>query len=397
MLVGSRILIIGAGIGGLATALALAARGASVTIFEQASEIQDVGAGLQISPNGMRVLQALGLGDAVRCASVIGQAVSLRDGLKAREVAQLDLTILPAEQSYYFVHRADVIGLLSKAVEEAGAEMRLDHRLTEVSSDGNLIFEHGDNISADLVIGADGLKSRVRPVLNGDSDPSFTGQVAWRALVPNTMNHSAQARVHMGPGRHVVSYPVRDGEIVNLVAVQERDTWAGEDWHLKDDPAHMAQAFADFGSEVRELIEGIQTCHLWGLFRHPVADHWHDGTKSNGSCRMALVGDAAHPMLPFLAQGANMALEDAWVLAECLACFDTPSAALVAYQTRRRDRVSRVINAANGNAWKYHLRRGPVRYAAHTGLRIVSRVAPGVFLNGFDWLYGHDVTAPAEA
>ena len=188
----------------------------------------------------------------------------------------------------------------------------------------------------------------------------------------------------MGPGRHLVSYPVRGGRRVNLVAVEERESWAAEGWNHRDDPDALRGAFGGFGGPVPELLAAVDEVNLWGLHLHPVAETW----QREG---VALIGDAAHPTLPFLAQGANMALEDAWVLAAMVAG-DAPDW-LARYQVTRIGRVRRVIRAAERNAKRYHLRPGPVRSLAHLGLRLASRVAPGRMVGAFDWLYGHDVTA----
>jgi len=387
MLTDRHIVVSGAGIGGLAAALALRARGSEVTVLERADAITEVGAGLQISPNGARVLEALGLAERIAARSVTARAVSLRNGLSGAEVARLDLKSLPADQRYLFVHRADLVEELEAAARAAGVVIHLSRTVRGLTGNGRLDLGDGTSCEADLIVGADGLHSPLRPALNGPSTPFFTGQVAWRALVPNITHHPAHARVHMGPGRHLVSYPLRDGALVNVVAVEERRDWVAEGWHHRDAPQNMARAFDRFDAEVHALLSAAQECHLWGLFCHDVARHWHDPGG-----RVALLGDAAHPTLPFLAQGANMALEDAWVLAACLDAAPDQAAALRDYQARRRDRVVRVIAAANGNAWKYHL-GGPARIVAHLGLNALSRIAPGRLLHQFDWLYGHDVTA----
>jgi len=375
----STCLVVGGGIGGLATALALRHHGAQVTVLEQADALREVGAGLQISPNGLCVLRALGLEDAARAAGLALQSVSLRDENDGREVLALDLT---GRADYLALHRADLLGLLGQAARDAGIEMALGQRVTGVipGAPAQVLLD-GAVRKADLVVGADGLHSVLRPVLNGQSAPFFTGQVAWRAVVDNIAGHAPQARVHMGPGRHLVSYPLRGGRLVNLVAVQERKTWADEGWHHRDDPANLRAAFAGACADVRGLLAQVEDPGLWGLFRHNVARVW----QADG---VALVGDAAHPTLPFLAQGANLALEDAWVLAACLGQGST----LAEYQSLREGRVRKVIAAANGNAWKYHLRPGPVRSLAHLGLRTAGRFAPSRITGQFDWLYGHDVT-----
>ncbi|SMX36397.1 3-hydroxybenzoate 6-hydroxylase 1 [Maliponia aquimaris] len=381
-----KVTIVGAGIGGLAAALALETRGARVCLFEQADAIREVGAGIQVSPNGLRVLEALGLGEAFRAISVAGQAVSLRD-FRGAEVLRLDLTGLPDTQSYRFVHRADLVELLAAEARRRDIAVRLLQKVCQVAPGApvRLNLCNGDLAEADLVVGADGLHSVLRPVLNGTTEPFFTGQVAWRAVVPNVVDHPAEARVHMGPGRHLVSYPLRGGALVNLVAVEERRDWADEGWSHVDDPANLRRAFEGFGGVVPDLLKQVADPGLWGLFRHPVARRWH-------GAGVALLGDAAHPTLPFLAQGANMALEDAWVLADAVGRATDLDQALAAYQHRRRDRVCRVIAAANGNARKYHLRNPVVRGVAHLGLGMVGRLAPGMMLRQFDWLYAHDVT-----
>jgi len=382
---GLRVCVIGAGIGGLAVARALARRGAVVSVLEQAPEISEVGAGLQISPNGFAVLRALGLGDAVRIGAVQARAVSLRD-YRDDEVLRLDLGALAADD-YHFIHRADLIDILAEGARAAGVRIRLMQKVVR-AEDGqrpHVLLASGAAVEADLVIGADGLHSVVRRALNGAATPVFTGQVAWRALVPNLWDRDAEVQVHMGPMRHLVSYPLRGGEMLNLVAVQERAAWAAESWSQRDDPMALRAAFGDFGADARAMLDAVEEVHLWGLFRHPVAGGWH----SDG---LAILGDAAHPMLPFLAQGASMALEDAWVLADALSSEATVDAALARYQARRAGRTARVVTAASRNAWKYHLSFPPLRWAAHTALRAGGRIAPVRMMRQFDWLYGHDVT-----
>ncbi len=192
----------------------------------------------------------------------------------------------------------------------------------------------------------------------------------------------------MGDGRHLVTYPLRSGQMRNVVAVEERKVWAEESWSLTDDPLGLRIAFESFVPEVRGWLDQIERPNLWGLFRHPVAARW----QGQGA---VLVGDAAHPTLPFLAQGANMALEDAWVLADCLNSLQVEPA-LRAYQTRREARVRRVVEAANRNARNYHL-SGLQRDLAHAGLRIMGRLAPAAVARRFRWLYNHDVTHSPDA
>ena len=360
---GAEISVIGAGVAGLSVARAAARAGADVAVYEQAPGITEVGAGLQISPNGFRVLDALGLGDALRAVSVRAMGVLLRDGVTGREVLRLDVS--DAHAPYHFVHRARLIDLLAEGAEAEGVALTCGARLDPGQGAG-------------LVFAADGLRSTHRAHLNGRAEPAFTGQIAWRAVIPDDRAEPV-AQVFMGAGRHLVSYPLAGG-LRNIVAVEERTDWAEEGWQFEDDPARLARAFSGFTREVRDWLARVEKVHLWGLFQHPVAPLWHgDG--------ITLLGDAAHPMLPFMAQGANMALEDAWAL---VACLDDPAKGPEAYQAMRAPRVSRVVTAAQGNARNYHL-SGVRRHIAHSLLRVAGRVAPKAPIRRFDWLYGFDV------
>ncbi len=373
MLIGQRITVVGAGIGGLAAAIALAKRGAQVTVLERAPEIREVGAGLQISPNGSAVLDALGLGDALRASGVVNRALQLCDHRRGAPVLRMDLaTYNAAGHPFVLIHRARLIELLAHGAREAGVEIRL----------GAEVHPSDSPLSEEMLrIGAEGLHSQMRATLNGPESAFFTGQAAWRAVIAD--DAPPESRVYMGPGRHLVTYPLGNG-LRNIVAVEERHAWVDEGWSHPDDPENLRRAFAGFSPEVRGWLDKVSETHIWGLFRHPVAHTWHSDS-------WALLGDAAHPTLPFLAQGANMALEDAWVLADCLNALPADEA-LALYQARRRPRVVRAIETANGNARNFHLRNPLIRTAAHTALRIGGAVAPSAPLRRFDWLYGHDVT-----
>jgi salicylate hydroxylase len=384
---GQKITVAGAGIGGLTAAIALSRRGAQVTILEQAAEITEVGAGIQVSPNGFAVLKALGLGEAFRAIATQGEAVELRDYRAGDLVARLDLGLLPQDQPYFFVHRADLIEVLAEAARDSGVRIRLLQQVDSVRLEDRpeLQMANGDTLRAELLIGAEGIHSKLRQTLNGVQAPFFTRQTAWRATIPNVIGHPNVSRVYMGPRQHMVTYPLRGGEIINIVAVQERTGWAEEGWMHEDDPENLRRAFAGYGGEAKRMLDAVERVGFWGLFRHPVAPVWHKE-------RAAILGDAAHPTLPFMAQGAVMAMEDAWVLADALDAAETVEAGLAAYQARREARVKKVIEAANGNAWKYHLSFPPIRLGAHLGLRALSTLAPKRLMQQFDWIYRHDVT-----
>ncbi len=375
-----RVTIVGGGVGGLTAALSFARHGWHVTVLERAPELREIGAGIQISPNGAAVLDRLGLSPELDRLGIRARAVVPMDGLRGARLAEFDLT--HASRPYRFLHRADLIDILTRACTGAGVGVRTGSRVLHGDITGRLALEDGTEPRADLVLGADGLNSVLRATLNSASQPFFTGQVAWRAIVPAEAV-PAEARIWMLPRRHVVTYPLRGGRL-NIVAVREQGTWAPESWDHEDDPAHLRAAFTDAAPELRDLLARVTETRLWGLFRHEVAPNWHRG-------RLALLGDAAHPTLPFLAQGANLAIEDAWVLSDCLGGNEGLDAALGRYQELRRDRVIRAVRTAEANARNYHL-SGLPRMVAHAGLRLLGRTAPDRFVRRLDWLYEHDVT-----
>lgn len=382
----SNAVVVGGGVGGLAVATCLARRGVAVTLVEQAPRYGIIGAGIQISPNGVAVLRAMGLeAELKRKGAVQGQAVVLKDLRDENTVARLDLKRLRPEDKYYFLHRADLIDILAGAAkrENVTFEMGMRVKTYHYGAFGRVILEDGSERRGEVVVAADGLHSPARKMLNGESKAKFSGQIAWRAVVPNTINHPPEAHVAMGNGQHLVSYPIRNGQLINLVAVQERSEWSAEGWTYYDEPRNVHEAFANAGHQTREMLAYLDTVALWGLHLHPVAKNWH-------APGVALLGDAAHPTLPFLAQGANMALEDAWVFAACMA--GQGPADLEGYQMRREMRVHKVVKAAEKNATGYHLPPGFKRSLAHKGLGFASRFAPGRMLGAFDWLYGVDVT-----
>ena len=390
--IGLKVTVLGAGVAGLAVARALALRGAAVTVVEQAGAIAEVGAGLQVSPNGAAVLRGLGLGTALEAVALRAEAVALCDGTTGNVVTRLEVGRLVPDQGYHFVHRADLIEILRQGAVEAGVTLRLGVRVEAVSLDGlrAVVGLQDGAEDCDLLIGADGLHSPTRAALNGGSAPFFTHQVAWRALIAGDGGPDV-AEVHMGPGRHLVSYPLRGGSLRNIVAVEERQAWAEESWALRDDPMDLRRAFASFSPRVRGWLDQVEDVWLWGLFRHEVARVWQRALPQGG---VAILGDAAHPTLPFLAQGACMALEDAWVLAASLAGSDNLAAGLAAYEAARRPRCVRIVQAANANARLYHL-GGVARPLAHLALHLGGQIAPRAVLGRFDWLYGHDVTKGA--
>lgn len=371
---GRRIRIIGAGIGGLTAALALTRQGAQVFVHERSPGLREVGAGIQISPNAGRLLADLGLAEPL--AAIAPRADDLRlwdaDG---RSVARLDWRALRPDQPFRTVHRARLVAMLEEQARSAGVTITLGEAVSAADLDA------GFGADVDLVIGADGLHSVLRHRLNGAQTPFFTGQTAWRALIPCAEDEPIRADLFMGPGRHLVSYPLGGG-LRNIVAVVERADWPHEDWSHHADPDALRRDFAGFAGPVPGWLAQVHEAGIWGLFRHDVAARWQDG-------RQVILGDAAHPTLPFMAQGACMAIEDAWQLAACLAADPEQPAALARYESLRAPRCRRIVAMANDNAHNYHL-TGARRPLAHGALRMATMLAPSALYRRFAWIYDYD-------
>lgn len=351
------VIVCGAGIGGLCSALALARGGAQVTVLERSNTLGDYGAGIQLSPNAMHVLRALGLGAPLKKAAFEPEAGILRDYKTGKPLLTTKMKG-PYEarygEKYLNIHRADLHGALSRAALDAGVDIQTGISVTGYIQDATRIkaLTTEGAFEGDILIGADGIKSAIRAQMHPNATPKFSGQIAWRGLVnasdvpPNTLTPTANN--WLGPGRHFVSYYVRSGALINFVAVMETSKWADEDWRQDGDMGALRKAFSDFDPRVKTLLEACKSCQLWGLFDRPPLTQWTDG-------RAALLGDAAHPMLPFIAQGAAMAIEDSWALAHMVFRYDDATEALRAYQTARVNRANFIQSVSRNNAKLYHL------------------------------------------
>jgi salicylate hydroxylase len=359
-------IVIGAGIGGLAAAIAMRRAGLDVSVYEQAAAIGEVGAGIQISPNASRLLQRYGLGDAMARVAVRPAAIVHRRWQDGRELSRQPLGDSIESRygaPYYHFHRADLIGLLAQAF---GSEtLALGHRLTRVGEDGHGIAAHFDNgvvVHGDLLIGADGIHSKVREHLFGRERPRFSGNVAYRGLAPvERVAHlglAHEATNWVGPGGHFVHYFVGGGRFLNFVAVTEQGDWTREGWSDRGSVADAVRSYAGWHPQIAAILQAVDETFKWALFdRDPLA-RWSRG-------RVVLLGDACHPMLPYMAQGAAQAIEDGAMLAACLRDV-APSdieAALDAYAAKRQPRTAWVQQAARANSVTFHLRDGPEQIA----------------------------------
>jgi salicylate hydroxylase len=354
-----KIAIAGAGIGGLVAALALLRRGIDVDVYEQAPELRELGAGLQISANGTRVLIALGLRDAIEPIACVpeGKQVRLYNTGQTWKLFDLGETSVSRYGApYWMVHRGDIHTILIKALEAAkpGA-LHLDHKLVSFQqSDARvkMAFEHGAIAEADALIGADGVHSRVRQILFGDLPAQFMGVAAWRGLVPMERLPARLRRLvgtnWVGPGGHVITYPLRAGKILNFVAAIERDNWPVESWTERGTQEECAADFVGWHEDIQEIVRNIEIPYKWALLGREPLERWSVG-------RATLLGDSCHPTLPMLAQGANMAIEDGMVLARCIQADigDLP-AGLGRFERARIGRTSEIVRRSTEAAKRFH-------------------------------------------
>ena len=347
------IAIVGAGIAGLTAAIALRRAGVEVTVFEAADALGEIGAGVTLAPNAMRGLDYIGVVDAVVAAGIEPAMQRIAHWEDGRGLLDVDRSDTRARYGipYAYIHRADLHEILVGALEAAGGTLRLGMRLDEVDCSGEqaiMCFADGSRISARLVIGADGLKSRVRRVFE-PAPAHFTGHIAYRALAPVTEDIAPLRDlpgIHIGPGKMVVRYPMRAGTLLNLVFFARESGWTEDGWSIRAERSELEALYPDWCEDVQRLIAGLDpaTLHKWAINAHSPLPHW---TLKD---QVTLIGDAAHAMTPFLGQGAAMGIEDAIVLSRALASTDDYAAALARYERVRRDRTHFVQHESNLNA-----------------------------------------------
>ena len=387
------VIVVGGGIGGLAAALALARKGLKVRVFEQGSEFKEIGAGIQLGPNVYRMFEVLGLTDAIEHYSVHPDNMIMMDGLTGEEVIRLPVGG-PAFRKrfggylYGVIHRADLHEVFLDACKaEKNVELNVLKKVLRYEDAGERVVVHMDNgerVEGCALIGADGLWSRVRNQLLGDAKPRVSGHIAYRAVLPRAEvpDDLWQNNVVLwaGPKTHLVHYPLRRGELYNLVAVFHSDKYE-EGWNVYGDPAELEQKFAAERPEVKRLLAKINAWKMWVLCdREPIRD-WSRG-------RVTLLGDAAHPTLQYMAQGANMAIEDAVVLAAYVELSGRDFAkAFLWYQDERYLRTARVQITSRYYGDLYHA-SGVVRELRNQFLAPKPGADPGnPSFEGIAWLY----------
>ena len=353
------IAIVGGGIGGLFTANALIAHGFTVKVYEQAPALGEIGAGVYLTPNSMRQLERVGLGPAVeKCGARVGpnSRYFRQDGT---QIAPVQVTDSSGWNATFGMHRADFVELLANALPEG--VVQCGHRCTGFSEDDNiarLSFANGATAEADLVVAADGIHSVLRPFVTPASTPVFSGSVAYRGTVPSERVPQWPTncwQMWLGKGKHFLSFPLRAGKLINYVGFVPADQEMKESWTAPGDPDALRREFAGWDPKIGSLLNEVQMTFRWALYDRDPLSTWTRG-------RLTLLGDAAHPMLPHLGQGANQSIEDGMALATILKQYgaERADAALRVYESLRRERVAQVQRGARENGLRYDTATGDI-------------------------------------
>lgn len=394
-----KIAISGGGIGGLTAALCLAAKSHEVAIFEQSATQSEVGAGIQISPNAARVLHALGLWTDFESIATFPERIVLR---RWADDSVLRVSDLGSEFRTHFgfdyanVHRGDLARLLARTLESRhGITVNFGHHVIDVAtrtSDNaaEIRFADGSRVRADAIVGADGIHSATRSAIFGEQPARFSGAVAYRALIPRDALPESRLEVtnRLGPNAHVVTYVIgRQSHLMNLVCVVPEDSWRTESWTEAGSVEALRASFSGWSHHLLEILEVVpEPVYRWALHDREPLPRW-------GLDKVTLLGDACHPMLPFMAQGACQAIEDAWVLAEAVGHSQADHSdysvedSLRRYERSRRERTSKIQSLSYRNRDVYHLPDGDAQARRDSAMKNHS----GGF-SDVDWLYGHDPT-----
>ncbi len=349
--------IVGGGLAGLAAAQALRTFGIRADVFEAAPALGEIGAAVNSSPQAVKALRAIGVGDKIAAVGTASPGIYTRN-MQTGEFLEFNDRFKTSARygaPYYTFHRADLLDALASGLDRD--TIHLGHRLTEIAEQSGgvlLAFDNGVQVETEFVIGADGVRSVIRRALYGDDNPTYTGQMVWRALlngsdVPEEVVAPTGHVQWVGPGCHLLAYKIRHGKLINIVTQEDTDKWVEEGWSIRGDPNEMRLSFPDPEPRLAKLLSLVTACSKWGLFTRPLTGNWGRG-------RIQLIGDAAHAMLPNAGQGACQAFEDAYILARWLDACRDPAEAFVNFRRVRIPRVHGVQRLSFSNARFKHMR-----------------------------------------
>ena len=386
-------IIVGGGIGGLSAAICLRLIGWQVRVLEQAPKISEVGAGVQISPNGVKVLEEMDVMPLLESSLFEPDAIEILMGVSGGKLLHLpmkDAAVHRWGARYIQIHRADLIaGLTARLAKLAPDTVQVGAQVASYTHHTNgvrVFLKDGTIEDADLAIGADGIHSTIRNQMLGPDAPHFTGNIAWRALVPaerlGKLAPPATGCIWVGCGKHAVTTRVRAGELVNFIGVVERSDWKKESWQTEGSKQDALTDFVGWDQRLLSVIQHAKTLHKWALFDRPPLPYWHEK-------HVVLLGDAAHPMLPSMAQGAVQSIEDAYMLAQCLkeAKDDGIPRAIANYFDERIKRVTKVQRVSAQNLRLFHKSSSPAQILSYAPIWLAGKLAPGLVQKRNDWLY----------
>lgn len=388
-------IIVGAGVCGLTTALCLHHFGWHVQIIERSNGIDEVGAGIQISPNAMRVFEKLGIHQEIENAGLLPDAIEMRLGISGLRLLRSKLQEVCLRRygaSYIHIHRADLISVLvdfvKKWMPKNSIQLNATFKKYELKKDKvEVTLNDGQSISGNLLIGADGIHSAVRSQMLGSEKPTFTGNVAWRCVVPveklgDTVPDST-ACIWIGKKQHAVTYLLRGGTLTNLVAIVEQKEWIHEEWNIESSKKDAQKYFENWHPTISNIIKKSDRIYKWALFDRQSLPKWSDGN-------VVIIGDSAHPMLPFLAQGGAMAIEDSWILANCVSANDSLEKSLENFYRKRIKRTSMIQQMSRENGILFHQNPFLKRLILHSSIWIAGKLFPRIGVTIHDRIFAYN-------